>query len=284
MKVSIWAGNCSSNGERNPLDRLVPGLDGIMSISEIFNESAGICLLSDSVADVYRSGMKQFTHYSAILVSGFLVSAAYAGDNELTAEEKAQGWELLFDGKSLDHWKNFNKDAISDKWSVKDGAMYKAPGGGDIVTKKSYKDFEFKCEWNIAPGGNSGIFVRVDNTGKKIYSKSIEIQVLDPASKSKPQHVAGSVYDMIPADAKLAKPAGEWNKVHIICKGKNMKFYLNGTLTGDITIGSEKWTELLNNSKFKTWAGFGLAETGPIGLQEHGKFVSFKNLKIKELK
>ena len=220
------------------------------------------------------------------IASTLLVTSTFAAeaDNTITAEEKAAGWELLFDGESMDQWKNYKKETISEKWTIKDNAMHKGQGAGDVVTKKSYKNFEFKCDWKISKKGNSGIFVRVDNTGKKIYSKSIEMQVLDNATKPSANTAAGAVYDMIDAPEGVSKAQGEWNRVHIICDGKKMSFSLNGVKTGEFEIGTAKWDELLKKSKFATWTGFGMAESGPIGLQEHGNPVWFKNLKIKELK
>ena len=209
---------------------------------------------------------------------------ANAADNELSPEEKADGWQLLFDGKSMDQWVNYKKTTLNKKWSIQDGAMMKGHKAGDIVTKKSYKDFEFKCEWKIEKGGNSGIFVRVDPTARHIYSKAIEMQVLDPANRSGAKSAAGAIYDLIPAPKDLAKPAGEWNQVHIICKGPQMQFFFNGKKIGELNVGSEEWKKLIGESKFKNWQGFGMAPSGPIGLQEHGKVVWFKNLKIKELK
>lgn len=219
-----------------------------------------------------------------LLVSALSVSFVLAEDNKLTAEEKAEGWELLFDGKSMDQWVNYKKDSISPAWKIDDGAMFKGKKGGDLVTKKSYKDFEFKLDWKISPKGNSGIFIRVDNTGKQIYSKSIEMQILDNATNPKPVHSSGSIYDMIAAPKEAHKPQGEWNHVHIICKGKHMEFHQNGVKIAAFTVGSDEWKKMVGASKFAKWEGFGLAEAGPLGLQEHGNDVWFKNLKVKELK
>ena len=227
--------------------------------------------------------MKLITVFALLLMSGML----FAGDNELSDKEKADGWKLLFDGKSMDQWKNFKKDNISDKWVVKDGMMtLTGRGGGDIMTKKEYKNFDFKLEWKISENGNSGIFILADEKGKRIYSHAPEIQILDNErhkDNKKANHRSGSLYDMITAPAESHKKAGEWNQVRILLKDKHLKVWQNGVITADIVIGSDKWNELVGKSKFKSWKGFGANEMGALGLQDHGDVVSFKNLKIKVL-
>ena len=188
----------------------------------------------------------------------------------------------------MDQWKNFKKDGISDKWIVKDGAMIlTGKGGGDIMTKKLYKDFELKLDWKISEVGNSGIFILADEKGPRIYSHAPEIQILDNerhSDRQKPNHRSGSLYDMITSPAESHKKAGEWNSVKISFIKRHLKVWQNGVLTAEVTLGSDKWNELVANSKFKNWKGFGVAEVGAIGLQDHGDMVSFKNLKIKEVK
>ena len=213
--------------------------------------------------------------------------ASIAEDNALTDSEKSEGWELLFDGKSMEKWKNFKKDGISDKWQIKDGAMVlTGKGGGDVMTKKLYKNFDLKLEWKIAEGGNSGIFILADEKGARIYSHAPEIQILDNerhSDRQKPNHRSGSLYDMITSPAESHKKAGEWNQVRIMLKDKHLKVWQNGVQTVDIVIDSSKWKELVGASKFKNWKGFAASESGAIGLQDHGDVVSFKNLKIKAL-
>ena len=215
------------------------------------------------------------------------VSTLMAGDNQLTQQEKSEGWELLFNGKNMNSWRNFKSESVNEKWIIENGTMIlTGKGGGDIVTKKKYQDFELKLDWKICENGNSGIFVRASEDGKRVYSKAIEMQILDDErhkDNQKPNHRAGSVYDMIKAPDGLANKATKWNSVRIVAKGTKMDFYLNGEVTGKVNIGSEKWNQLLAASKFKSWEGFGQNKTGHIGLQDHGDKVWFKNLKIRKL-
>ena len=225
---------------------------------------------------------------AALLVAFLCFSCtSIAEDNALTDSEKSEGWELLFDGKSMDKWKNFKKDGVSDKWQIKDGAMVlTAKGGGDIMTKKIYKNFDLKLEWKISEAGNSGIFFLADEKGARIYSHAPEIQILDNerhSDRKKPNHRSGSLYDMITSPPESHKKAGEWNQVRIMLKDKHLKVWQNGVQTVDIVIDSSKWKELVAASKFKNWKGFAANESGAIGLQDHNDVVSFKSLKIKAL-
>ena len=224
---------------------------------------------------------------NALLMMAFGAASLFAGPNTLTDQEKSDGWKLLFNGKDMSSWRNFKSESINEKWKVENGTMMlEGKGGGDIITKDKYEDFELKLDWKISENGNSGIFVRACETGKRVYSKAIEMQILDDErhkDNKLENHRAGSVYDMIATPAGVVKKAGEWNSVYIKVKGKMMAFYLNGTLTGKVNIGSAEWDKLVQNSKFKKWEGFGLNPDGYIGLQDHGDKVWFKNIKVRKI-
>lgn len=225
---------------------------------------------------------------AALLLCSTLSLSAAAADNQLTAQEQADGWQLLFDGNSMAQWRNFKQPALHDKWQIDQGAMkLTGKGGGDILTKAQYADFELQLDWKIAEGGNSGIFVLVDETGNTIYAHAPEIQILDnerhPDNKLA-SHRSGSLYDMIASPPQSHKKAGEWNQVRIRLAGKQLSVWQNGIQTAAVEIGSATWQQLLANSKFASWSGFATASRGHIGLQDHGDVVWFKNIKIKELK
>lgn len=225
---------------------------------------------------------------AALLLAGALSFSAAAADNVLTQQEQADGWQLLFDGHNMSQWRNFKQTDLSDKWQIEQGAMkLSGKNGGDILSKNSYKDFELQLDWKIAEGGNSGIFVLVDETGNTIYAHAPEIQILDnerhPDNKLA-SHRSGSLYDMIASPPKSHKKAGEWNQVRIRLAAKQLSVWQNGIQTASVTIGSNDWQQLLANSKFAKWPGFAASASGHIGLQDHGDVVWFKNIKIKELK
>ena len=195
----------------------------------------------------------------------------------------------LFDGKTTTGWHSYLKTGPG-AWKVVDGALQldpKAPDQGDLITDNEYENYELSVTWKIAEGGNSGIIfgIHEDPQFDATYLTGIEMQVLDDKGaedNKKANHLAGSLYDLKAASSP-AKPAGEWNQVKIRKDKGQLTFWMNGTKTIDVKIGSPEWQELLNNSKFKTWKGFAAYPKGRIALQDHGAVVCFKDITIKEL-
>lgn len=228
------------------------------------------------------------------VISSVLVSAQ---NNKLTEKEKSEGWKLLFDGNSFDGWRKCNSTDMATNWEISEESMKVKRGekagygqGGDILfgTEK-YSDFELSIDWKIEKEGNSGIFFSVvEEAGKPIYNAAPEIQVLDNwnASDNKlANHLAGSLYDMIPALPQNAKPAGEWNTIVIRVEDGKVTHTQNGVKVVEYTLWTPEWYELVAKSKFKDWPGFkeGPAKEGYIGLQDHGYDCWFRNIKIRKL-
>ena len=216
-----------------------------------------------------------------------LSQSAFAADNQLTAEEQADGWQLLFNGKDMSQWRTFKQPTVNEKWQIEDGAItLTAGGGGDLISKESYKNFELTLDWKIAEAGNSGILILADEKGKYIYSLAPEIQILDnerhPDNKLD-THLSGSLYDMIASPVASHKKAGEWNSTKIRLENSALTIWQNDVQTAKVTIGSAEWNSLIAKSKFASWPDFAAAKEGHIGLQDHGDKVWFKNIKIKEL-
>lgn len=219
--------------------------------------------------------------------------------NKLSKEEKNDGWELLFNGKNFKGWRQCNGTEMPVNWVIEDDAMKVFTGKGkkegqgargDILYPgKKFKNFELSVDWKSSPRGNSGIFYYVQEVpGKPIYFASPEVQVLDnvDASDNKvDSHLAGSLYDMIPADPKTVNPAGSWNTVVIKVNDGQVTHTMNGTKVVEYTLWTPEWDELVQNSKFKNFQGFtdGIAKEGYIGLQDHGYAIWFRNVKIREL-
>ncbi|PCC10532.1 3-keto-disaccharide hydrolase [Pseudoalteromonas sp. JB197] len=225
---------------------------------------------------------------SALSIALAFTSTAFAKniDNQLSKEEQNAGWQLLFNGQDMSHWRNFKSDTLSPKWTIDDGAMLLTKGGGDILTKKNYENFDLKLDWKISEVGNSGIFVLADELGKYIYSHAPEIQIIDNERHSDTKidsHLSGSIYDLLTAPAAAHKPAMQWNTVRIKMLNNHLQVWQNGVSTASIVVGSSTWNTLVKNSKFATWSDFATAKQGSIGLQDHGDKVWFKNIKIKEL-
>lgn len=214
-----------------------------------------------------------------------------AQDNMLSQAQKDDGWELLFDGKTTDGWHTWREDNVSSKWQVSDGILRFEPEAdgksGDLVTDGQYENFHFKLDWKVSECGNSGIIFNIQEDGQeKTYHTGPEMQILDNtchADAQYPTHRAGSLYDLIQAQPESENPAGEWNTAEIILDQGHLIFKMNGTQVVETQMFNEQWEEMLANSKFKQWPGFGTYKKGHIGLQDHGDVVEFKNIMIKEL-
>ncbi|MEL6256464.1 MAG: DUF1080 domain-containing protein [Bacteroidota bacterium] len=197
--------------------------------------------------------------------------------------------QVLFNGSSMDAWRNFKADTLSHLWKIEDGTMtLSGKGGGDIVSRDTYENFELELEWKISPNGNSGIFFHVSeaDTLKKVYHSGPEIQILDndghPDGKI-PMHRAGDNYDLQACSEETVKPVGEWNQVKVVVNDGKVEQWLNGKMVVDYTLNSPDWEEQYQKSKFTQWPAYGRAGKGHIALQDHGDPVWFKNITIKKL-
>ena len=237
-----------------------------------------------------------FAFIAAILI---ILPACVQSQNKLSKKEKKEGWILLFNGKDFSGWRQCNATEMPVNWTIDDDAMKvllgegKAPGkgsNGDILFgEKKFKNFELSIDWKASEKANSGIFFNVREVpGEKIYYAAPEIQILDneDAGDNKiDSHLAGSLYDMIPADPKTVNPAGEWNTIVIHMLDGKVTHTQNGVKVVEYEMWTPEWDELVANSKFKNFLGFteGISKEGYIGLQDHGHPVWFRNIKIREL-
>lgn len=220
--------------------------------------------------------------------------------NTLSPTEVKSGWALLWDGKTSEGWRGARLKEFPEKgWAMEDGILKVNKGdggestnGGDIVTKRMYKNFILSVDFKITEGANSGIkyFVNPDLNKGAGSAIGCEFQILDdekhPDAKMgvKGNRQVGSLYDLIPAPKDKPFKKGEWNKATIIVKGNHVEHWMNGVKLIEYTRNNEMWNALVAYSKYRDWPNFGNAEDGHILLQDHGDEVWFKNVKIKELK
>ena len=220
--------------------------------------------------------------------------AAIAQINTLTPQEQKQGWILLFNGKNLDGWTSVGKDAPpTSGWEIKDGLLTVKKegdkGGGDIITKGQFSDFELLVDFRITEGANSGIkyfFVRYEKGGWL----GLEYQILDdekhPDAKlgRDGNRLQAGLYDMFAPKGKKDSPVGEWNQARIVAKGTKVTHYLNGKKVLSFDRKSKEYRKTYELSKFnQSVPMFGDVKQGHILLQDHGDVVSFRNIKIKTL-
>jgi len=219
--------------------------------------------------------------------------------NELSPEEKAQGWKLLFDGKSNQGWVGAYKNTFPEKgWTITDGILKieKSDGSestnfGDIVTTEEFTAFDLAFDFNITEGANSGVkyFVTLSE-GNKGSAIGLEYQILDdvlhPDAKMgrDGNRTLSSLYDLIKAEKqpRFVRKPGEWNQGRVVVYPDNkVEHYLNGVKVLEYQRGSQAYRELVAISKYAVWKQFGEAKQGRILLQDHGDEVRYRNIKIK---
>ena len=232
--------------------------------------------------------------FACVLLSGTNLMA----QNTLSEKEKKEGWKLLFDGKTFAGWHNYKSDKIGPAWKAVDGSMYldtsnkkdwQTMGGGDIITKDEFENYEFSIDWKIEACGNSGVIFNVVEDPKYdyVWKTGPEMQVLDntchPDAKID-KHRAGNLYDLIASKTESVRPAGEWNQAKIISNKGHLELWLNDVKQVETEMFTPAWEAMIKASKFNTAADFGKARKGHIALQDHGNGVWFRNIKIREIK
>lgn len=214
--------------------------------------------------------------------------AVTAAPNTLTPAEAAAGWRLLFDGTTMQGWRGYKQDTIPAGWQAVDGALTRVARGGDIITADQFDRYELVLEWMLRPGGNSGIFYHaVELAGDgPIYTGAPEMQVLDDerhADGRSPLTSSGANYGLHPAPRGVVRPVGEWNSVRLVVRGAQVEHWLNGTKIVEYVLGSDDWKARVAASKFAQWPDYGQARRGHIGLQDHGDWVAYRNIKLRVL-
>jgi hypothetical protein len=194
--------------------------------------------------------------------------------------------ELFADG--LDQWMSVDGGSVGNEWQFDDGVvMLSAAGGGDILTRQTYGDFELQIEWKISEGGNSGIFYGVAPDGKAVWTSGPEFQILD--DDAFPQlagstETTGSVFGLyVPENASPLPAATGFNATKIVIRAGQVEHWLNGAKVADFDMALDDWADRIAGSKFAPYPLFGRITKGHIALQDHGNRVWYRNAKIREL-
>ena len=230
-----------------------------------------------------------------------------AATNQLSPAERAAGWTLLFDGTSFAGWRGLGYRSVpTEHWTIENGAIKKIASGkvpvqadgqpkegGDLMTERTYRDFELSWDWKITPAGNSGVKYNVSEELSTAMApphaaKGFEYQMIDddrhPDGKL-PTHRTSALYDLIaPPENKPMKPVGEWNHSVIVFVGNHGEHWLNGTKVVEYELGSPAMNAALAKSKYAPIPWFATRRAGHIVLQDHGDEVYFRNIKIREVR
>lgn len=223
-----------------------------------------------------------FGFCALLLATVHFAMGADSAPNALTDAEKASGWKLLFDGKTTGGWRNYKKPDIAAGWKVEGGALVRGTeSAGDIITTDKYAAFELSLEYNISPGGNSGLMFHVTEEGNTPWKTGPEIQIQDSTSAARDPQKPGWLYQLYKSDVDAAKPAGQWNELRLLIAPDKCATWMNGQLYYEYVKGSKDWDERVAKSKFAKEPSFGKPTSGHICLQDHGNPVSFRNIKVR---
>jgi hypothetical protein len=220
---------------------------------------------------------------AALAAGGTSMTARQA--NTLTAEEKAAGWRLLFDGTTLNGWRGYRSPAPAG-WTAVDGALARTGPGGDLMTTDEFGDFELSLDWKVGPGGNSGIIYRVATGPGQPWHTGPEMQVLDNARHAdgkNPLTSAGSNYAVHAPVKDATRPVGEWNTARLVARGAHVEHWLNGVKLLEYELWSPDWDARVKASKFAKLPGYGRATRGHLVLQDHNDPVWYRNIRARPL-
>lgn len=203
---------------------------------------------------------------AAAIVICLTVVFVFAQAQPKQAPKDEEGFVPLFNGKDLSGWHVMG----TQSWEVKDGVLIcHGKGGGWLRTEREYENFILRLEYRISKGGNSGIFIRTSLKGRQSQT-GMEVQILDSYGRKPTTTTAGAIYGVVAPTKEASKPAGEWNEVEITCDGSRVTVILNGEKIIDVNM--DEHPQLKERLR-----------KGYIGLQNHGSYVEFRNIRIKEL-
>jgi Domain of Unknown Function (DUF1080) len=200
-------------------------------------------------------------------------------ENSLTRQERKEGFESLFDGKTLARWHSIKQSKDAGAWRVRKSMMTWEKGGSWLATDDTYYDFVLRLEYRTGPGSNSGIFLRAGRTGNPAFS-GMELQIRSDAGKPPDAHSTGSLYGAVAPAKNMAKPDGEWNRVEITVIRRQVAAIWNGEKILDVQLDDPKY----QNAQERPLAQ--RLPFGHVGLQAYssGTPVEFRNIRVKVIK
>lgn len=241
---------------------------------------------------------KKISSLIILFIAGSLLSnIVYAQQlNTLTSKEKADGWQLLFNGKDLKGWHSYLENKAGIAWQVQNGeivlnknAKSKSKDYADLTSDQEFENFDLKVEWKIEPCGNSGLLFYVNESPeyKETWETGPEMQIVDLYCSGDSRVLmnrAGDLYDLVAADTEWVTTGGKWNLYEIKAQNGHLQLFQNGHKIVDTQMWDDHWRELIARCKFADMPNFGTFSKGRIAFQgtENGK-LWFRNIKIRKL-
>lgn len=246
--------------------------------------------------------MKRINCLFITLAISAIVFTSFGASKKVSKSAKnTEKWITLFDGKTFNGWRGYNRTDMPTAWTIENGAIKingsgkgeaGASNGGDIIFDRKFKNFELTFEWKVSKGANSGVFyLGQEMPGQPIYMSAPEYQILD--NENHPDAKLGrdgdrqsaSLYDLIPAVPQNSKPYGQWNTGKILVYQGTVVHSQNGKNVLEYHLWTDAWKKMVDGCKFKGVDSFinvgGDNQEGYIGLQDHGNDVWFRNIKIR---
>jgi hypothetical protein len=235
--------------------------------------------------------------YIIIFAAALGTAFAASEPNRLTDDERREGWQLLFDGRTAAGWIEITgKPFPSNCWTIEDGSLksiVRTDGAQDIRTTRSYRSFDLQFDWKLLAGGNSGVkylIQRVDEwnnkAGRQARARGIEYQLADEhhADAREPVRRAGSVYSAIAPDPMIEPQFGSFNHSRIVVSKGRIQHWLNGTKVIDTAIAAPEVQKVLRTNRTKKGEpDLPLIDESPISIQNHSSEAWFRNIKIRVL-
>lgn len=257
-------------------ERVTVYLNGVLVVDNVVMEN----YWDRSLPIFPKDAIELQAHGTDLAFRNLFVKELNTEEAQLSPEEAADGFQLLFNGKDLNNWVGDKIDYVPE-----DGMMVVSPkegGHGNIYTEKEYSNFIIRFDFQLTPGANNGLGIHAPLTGDAAYVGK-EIQILDNTADIykdlQPYQYHGSVYGVIPAKRGFLKPVGEWNSEEVMVNGDDIRVTLNGTVILD---GNMKEASKNGTADHKDHPGL-QRHTGHIGFLGHGSDLKFKNIRIKEL-
>lgn len=213
-------------------------------------------------------------------------SSLLAADNELTDKERADGWELLFDGKTTKGWISIKNEPLAAS-HVQQGSLNPHPCSYMLVYDRLLENYVLSLDFKISPKCNSGIFIRTSSLtprpGRDVGFNGIEVAIDDTMTAG--FHDTGAIYDLVQPRINAMKLAGEWNHVQITSNDNLLEVAVNGEVVSKMDL--DQWPTA-NKRADGSAHKFDVAykdhpRKGYIGLQDHGSDCWYRNIKLKPI-